>query len=75
LGAPGNVSYVSDVLSNVHCESGKPEYAAALTQSIAKFLKHEGEAPGTIRAGATGTGDLSQWRDWQTPALATEPPN
>jgi glucuronyl esterase-like protein len=73
LGAPGNVSYVSDVLSKVHCESGKPEYRQALTQSIAKFLKHQGEAPGILRAGATGTGDLSQWRDWQTPILEGAP--
>jgi glucuronyl esterase-like protein len=75
LGAAGNVSYVSDVLSEVHCESGKPEYKEALTQSISKFLKHEGEAPGILRAGATATGDLSQWRDWQTPVLESEPPN
>ncbi|HTV20415.1 MAG TPA: hypothetical protein VMG12_17145 [Polyangiaceae bacterium] len=71
LGFPDNVSYISDVASDVHCASGKPEYTQALTQNIAKFLKHEGEAPGTIRPGPTGTGDLAQWRDWTTPALPT----
>jgi hypothetical protein len=73
LGVPGNISYVSDVLSEVHCASGKPEYNAPLLQSIARFLKHEGEAPGIIRAGATGSGDLAQWRDWPTPTLTSEP--
>jgi len=71
LGVLGNVAYMSDIASDVHCASGKPEYNEPLTQSIAKFLKHEGDAPGTIRAGVTGTGDLSQWRDWQTPELAS----
>jgi len=64
-----NISYLSDVASEVHCASGKPEYNDALVQSIAKFLKHEGESVGTIRAGVTATGNLAQWRDWQTPTL------
>jgi hypothetical protein len=41
----------------------------AIVQSIGKFLKHEPGAPGVIRAGATGTGDLAAWRDWETPTL------
>jgi len=69
LGFPDNVSYISDVASDVHCASGKPEYTEALTQSISRFLKHEGGAPAIMRPGATGTGDLAQWRDWQTPTL------
>jgi hypothetical protein len=73
LGALGNISYISDIASDVHCATGKPEYNEPITQSISKFLKHEGDAPGTIRAGATATGDLTQWRDWQTPALASAP--
>jgi hypothetical protein len=75
LGASDNVSYISDVANEEHCASGKPEYTEPLIQSIGKFLKHAGEAPGTIRAGATGAGDLSQWRDWQTPTLESEPAN
>jgi hypothetical protein len=75
LGVLDNVSYISDVASAVHCESGKPEYTEPLRQSIAKFLKHEAGAPAAMRAGATGTGDLSAWRDWQTPTLQSEPVN
>lgn len=71
LGAADNVSYVSDVANPDHCAPSKPEYTQALVQSIAKFLKHEPGAPGVIRAGATGTGDLAAWRDWQTPALSS----
>jgi hypothetical protein len=73
LGVLDNVSYVSDVVSDVHCASGKPEYAQAITESIARFLKHEPGSPAIVRPGATGTGDLSQWRDWQTPTLAAAP--
>jgi glucuronyl esterase-like protein len=72
LGALGNLSYISDIVNDVHCASGKPEYAQPITQSISRFLKHEGEGAGTIRAGATGTGDLAEWRDWQTPTLQSE---
>lgn len=69
LGFPDNVGYISDIASDVHCAPSKPEYTEALTQYISKFLKHAGEAPATIRPGPTATGDLSQWRDWQTPTL------
>lgn len=75
LGALGNLSYISDIASDVHCASGKPEYDEPITQSIAKFLKHEAGGAGTIRAGATATGDLAGWRDWQTPALEGGPAN
>jgi len=69
LGAADNVSYLSDIASEQHCASGKPEYTEAIVQSIAQFLEHEPAAPGVIRAGATGAGDLGAWRDWQTPVL------
>ena len=72
LGAAKNVSYLSDIADPQHCASGKPEYDEALRQSIATFLKREGEAPGVLRAGAAGTGDLAAWRDWQTPTLASD---
>ena len=70
LGAEENISYVSDVVEQKHCAAGKPEYAQPVIQSIATFLKRERAAAGVIRAGAQGTGDLSPWRDWETPALA-----
>jgi len=70
LGAPENVSYISDIVEEKHCASGKPEYAEPLIQSIATFLKRERGAAGMIQAGAKGTGNLQQWRDWETPALA-----
>jgi hypothetical protein len=73
LGAAKNVSYLSDVADPTHCAPGKPEYTEALRQSIATFLKLEGEAPGVIRAGATATGNLAEWRDWQTPTLESVP--
>jgi len=73
LGVARNVSYVSDVANAQHCAPSKPEYTEALVQNISKFLKHEGEAPGIIRAGATGVGDLASWRDWQTPTLEGVP--
>jgi hypothetical protein len=69
LGAAGNISYVSDVVDEKHCASGKPEYTEPLRHSIAKFLKHQGGAPGVIRASPQGSADLAQWRSWQTPTL------
>jgi glucuronyl esterase-like protein len=69
LGVADNVSYVSDVVNDQHCAPSKPEYDQPLRDSIGKFLKNEGAPPATMRPGATGTGDLSQWRDWQTPTL------
>ena len=68
--SPENVSYISDVAEEKHCAIGKPEYAQPLSQSIATFLKRERAAAGIIRAGAKGTGNLQQWRDWDTPTLA-----
>ena len=75
LGFPDNVSYISDIVSDVHCASGKPEYTETLRQSIATFLKGEPGAPATMRPGASGTGDLAQWRTWQTPTLQADTTN
>ncbi len=72
LGAAENLTYVSDVANERHCASGKPEYQAALVRNIAKFLKHEPVATGEIKAGPKGTGDLAQWREWQTPTLQND---
>jgi hypothetical protein len=76
LGAGDNISYISDVANEKHCAVGKPEYEQPLIQSIATFLKHERPATGVIRAGAKGTGQLADWRDWQTRVLqAADVPN
>jgi hypothetical protein len=72
LGAGENLSYISDVVNEKHCATGKPEYDQPLIQSIARFLKHERGATGTIQASPKSTGNLAQWRDWETPALQSD---
>ena len=74
LGAGENISYISDVVNEKHCATGKPEYEQPLIQAIATFLKKERPAAGVIKAGPKGTGNLAQWRDWQTPALQADVP-
>ena len=69
LGFGDNISYISTVAEEKHCAAGKPEYTEPLIQNIAKFLKRDRETPGKIVASPQATGDLAQWRDWQTPAL------
>lgn len=69
LGFEKNVSYISDVANDQHCAAGKPEYTEPLVKNIAAFLKGDGTAPGIIKAGSKAVGNLSQWRDWQTPTL------
>ena len=75
LGAGDNISYISDVANEKHCATGKPEYEQPLIQSIATFLKRERPAAGLIQPGAKGTGNLAEWRDWQTPTLQADVPN
>jgi hypothetical protein len=69
LGVANNVSYISDVANEKHCATGKPEYDQPLIRGIAKFLKREQDAPGEIKAGPKGMGNLAEWRDWSTPTL------
>jgi hypothetical protein len=69
LGARDNLSYVSDIVDEKHCATGKPEYTEPLARSIAKFLKRDRDSPAVIRVGAKGI-DPRPWRDWQAPALA-----
>ena len=69
LGVQKNVSYHSNVSEQNHC-SYKNEYTTLLTQSMASFLKHEGEAPGTFEVGANGSLNVSEWITWDTPTLA-----
>jgi glucuronyl esterase-like protein len=73
LGAPENISYISDVADEKHCAVGKPEYTEALVQNIAKFLKHErGATSGVIKASPKATGNPAQWIHWQTPTLEND---
>lgn len=68
LGVAGNISYWSDVQDGTHC-AVRPEWKAPLQQSIQKFLGGTGNPPGVFRISSAKAGDLSQWRDWTTPAL------
>ncbi|WP_437650531.1 glucuronyl esterase domain-containing protein [Sorangium sp. So ce362] len=40
-----------------------------LVRNIAKFLKHEGEAPGELVVGSGGSLSMSDWVDWEAPTL------
>jgi hypothetical protein len=44
-----------------------------LDQGVARFLKHGGQAAGTIKASAQATGNPSRWIQWQTPTLLNDP--
>jgi hypothetical protein len=68
LGAGQNISYWSDVQDGTHC-AVRPEWQAPLRQSIRKFLENTGTAPGVFRISPLKQGNLSQWRNWTTPAL------
>uniref|UniRef100_A0AAU3H2K4 Cellulose-binding protein n=1 Tax=Streptomyces sp. NBC_01401 TaxID=2903854 RepID=A0AAU3H2K4_9ACTN len=71
LGAEANISYWSDVQDGTHC-AARPEWKAPLQQSISTFLLDTGTAPGVFRVSPLKSGDLSAWRDWQTPTLTTD---
>jgi hypothetical protein len=72
LGAGDNISYWSDVQDGTHC-AARPEWRTPLQQNIQKFLLRTGNAPGTFRISSLKAGNLSQWRDWQTPVLTDGP--
>jgi hypothetical protein len=76
LGATSNISYWSDVQDGTHC-AARNEWRAPLQQSIQRFLRNTGTAPGVIRISSRKPGNLAEWRDWQTPTLGegpSEPP-
>jgi hypothetical protein len=73
LGVGDNITYWSDIQNGTHC-AVRPEWRTPLQQNIQKFLLKTGNAPGTIRISSTKAGNLSEWRDWQTPTLADGPP-
>ncbi|GAA4192776.1 hypothetical protein GCM10022252_34710 [Streptosporangium oxazolinicum] len=70
LGAGENITYWSDVQDGGHC-ANRPEWRTPLQQNIQKFLLRTGNAPGAIRISPRASGNLAEWRDWQTPALGS----
>ena len=72
LGAGDNITYWSDVQDGSHC-ANRPEWRTPLQQNIRKFLLKTGNEPGVIRISSKALGQLADWRDWQTPALADGP--
>ncbi|MBF9135066.1 cellulose-binding protein, partial [Plantactinospora sp. S1510] len=72
LGAGENITYWSDVQDGTHCAS-RSEWRTPLQQNIQKYLLKTGNAAGTIRISSRKAGNLSEWRDWQTPTLTDGP--
>ncbi|MEV5080645.1 cellulose binding domain-containing protein [Streptomyces sp. NPDC056159] len=68
LGAGSNISYWSDVQDGTHC-AVRSEWKTPLQQSIQKFLLGTGSGSGVFRIAPGKSGNLSTWRDWQTPTL------
>jgi hypothetical protein len=68
LGVGDNISYHSSVADGTHC-AARTEHQQPLRQSVRKFLLNTGEPPGVISAAAKATGNLAEWRNWQTPTL------
>ncbi|MFC6016252.1 cellulose binding domain-containing protein [Plantactinospora solaniradicis] len=74
LGAGENITYWSDVQDGTHC-ANRAEWRTPLQQNIQKFLLKTGNAAGAIRISSRAAGNLSQWRNWQTPTLSDGPTN
>ncbi|KAB8166285.1 cellulose-binding protein [Streptomyces sp. 3MP-14] len=68
LGAGENISYWSDVQDGTHCAS-RAEWRGPLTQSIQAFLLGSGSPPDVFRVSGSKSGNLAEWRDWDTPVL------
>jgi hypothetical protein len=68
LGAGANISYWSDVQNGSHC-SVRPEWKTPLENAIKKFLLKTGTEAGAIKMSSMATGNLGDWRDWETPTL------
>jgi hypothetical protein len=73
LGAGDNITYWSDIQNGSHCAI-RPEWTAPLQQNIKKFLLKTGNDPGVIKISGSAAGNLSDWRDWQTPTLTDGTP-
>lgn len=68
LGAGDNITYFSDVQNGNHC-SMRPEWSDPLKKAIQKFLTKTGSAPGVMKIASKASGNLADWKDWETPAL------
>lgn len=68
LGAGANITYHSNVQDGSHCAQ-RSEWNEPLRQNIRKFLTKTGDAAGVISASGKATGNLSEWREWDTPTL------
>ncbi|MFF8446636.1 cellulose-binding protein [Streptomyces leeuwenhoekii] len=68
LGAGAALSYWSDVQDGTHC-AVRSEWRTPLQQNLRTFLLRTAGDPGVFRISPRKSGDLAQWRDWQTPAL------
>ncbi|HZG04481.1 MAG TPA: cellulose-binding protein [Streptomyces sp.] len=69
LGAGSNITYWSDVQDGNHC-AVRSEWRTPLQQHIRKFLLKTGSDPGVFRISSKKPGNLSEWRNWQTPTLS-----
>lgn len=68
LGAAGNIGYHSSVQSGSHCEA-RPEHVAPLQNAVRRHLLGLNGTAAEITARNTTTGNLAEWRDWDTPDL------
>ncbi|MTE21713.1 cellulose-binding protein [Streptomyces sp. TRM43335] len=68
LGAGDNITYWSDVRDGSHC-AVRSEWRTPLQQNIQKFLLKTGNTSGVFRTSPAKSGNLSEWRNWQTPNL------
>ncbi|MFD4607293.1 cellulose binding domain-containing protein [Streptomyces sp. NPDC058440] len=68
LGAGSNITYWSDVQDGTHC-AVRSEWKTPLQQNLQKFLLGTGNGSGVFRIAPSKSGNLSSWRDWQTPTL------
>jgi len=72
LGVGGNITYWSDVSDGTHC-AVRSEWRTPLQQNIQKFMLNSGSSSGTMRISSKKSGNLAEWRDWQTPTLTAGP--
>jgi hypothetical protein len=68
LGAGNNISYISAVADGSHCAQ-RSEWTEPLRRNIRTFLTKTSNDPGVISASCMASGNLAEWRDWNTPSL------
>lgn len=68
LGAAGNISYHSAVASGSHC-AARAEHQEPLREHLRKFLLGTGNQPNVLTAASATTGNLAEWRTWNTLSL------